>query len=352
MWGSRPAGDRVHRIESALAGGVADRPPVSAWGHLYDVEWTPDVLAGRLADNARRYDWDWVKLQNRESCFAEALGCSYRPSPTGLSHPVMTNGPVEEAADWDSVIELALSDELPPALREQVHLLERVIAHLDGDRPVLQTVFSPLSVIGYLCGRNQQRAVDWLRNHPGRIEDVMAAISTLLQRFICASLQAGAAGIYYAVIGYASGPYLGLGEYRRHVLPADTATLAAARSGWFNIGHLCFDEIHFDLFDDLDVHAASWSCTDPGNPSMAAARERTAMPLVGGLDRRSPIADGEPEQVLHSVCEVMAGVDGGLLLTPGCSVSPWPTDRDLNMYALRLASAAHPRGHSRLLVSR
>src|SRR5438046_4744443 len=67
------------RVEAAIAMGVADRPPVGAWGHTYREEWSPPDLAAITVDRARRFGWDFVKFQPRASPFAEAFG--------SVSHP-------------------------------------------------------------------------------------------------------------------------------------------------------------------------------------------------------------------------------------------------------------------------
>ncbi|TMC33908.1 MAG: hypothetical protein E6J28_13740 [Chloroflexi bacterium] len=55
------------RVEAAIAMGVADRPPVGAWGHTYREEWSPSDLAAITVDRARRFGWDFVKFQPRAS---------------------------------------------------------------------------------------------------------------------------------------------------------------------------------------------------------------------------------------------------------------------------------------------
>ena len=62
------------RVQAAIAGRKADRPPVGAWGHTYKAEWSPRDLADITVERARKYGWDFVKFQPRATCFAEAFG--------------------------------------------------------------------------------------------------------------------------------------------------------------------------------------------------------------------------------------------------------------------------------------
>jgi hypothetical protein len=86
----------------------------------------------------------------------------------------------------------------------------------------------------------------------------------------------------------------------------------------------------------------SWQVQDPGNPGLAEARDRVHKAVVGGLHRSSPIGDGTPDQVFAQATAALRDTGGrGHLLTPGCSVSPWPEDKDDNFRALlRAASTA------------
>jgi uroporphyrinogen decarboxylase len=61
-------------VEAALALDVADRPPVSAWGHNYDLEWDAAALARETVERTARLGLDFVKLQLRATTLAEVVG--------------------------------------------------------------------------------------------------------------------------------------------------------------------------------------------------------------------------------------------------------------------------------------
>src|SRR5205085_889930 len=97
---------------------------------------------------------------------------------------------------------------------------------------------------------------------------------------------------------------------------------------------------HFELASVLPVHCVNWQLQDPGNPGLAEVREATGKAVAGGLHRRTPIADGSPEEVFHEALRALDATAGrGHLLTPGCSVSPWPRDREDNVRALVRAAS-------------
>src|SRR5258708_5500326 len=68
------------RVRAAIEMGVADRPPVGAWGHTYREEWSPEALAAITVQRARQFGWVFVKCQPRASSFAEAFGSVYKPA--------------------------------------------------------------------------------------------------------------------------------------------------------------------------------------------------------------------------------------------------------------------------------
>src|SRR5450759_2392762 len=91
------------RVEAAIAMGVADRPPVGAWGHTYREEWSPQALASITVERARQFGWDFVKFQPRASSFAEAFGSVYKPAGHRLKGPVLITPAVPDLESWRTV---------------------------------------------------------------------------------------------------------------------------------------------------------------------------------------------------------------------------------------------------------
>ena len=51
----------------------------SAWQHLVGHEYGAEEFAKAYIDFVERWDWDWVKINPRAVCYAEALGSRVRP---------------------------------------------------------------------------------------------------------------------------------------------------------------------------------------------------------------------------------------------------------------------------------
>ena len=325
------------RVEAAIAGRRADRPPAAAWGHTYREEWSAPALARVTVDRQRRYGWDFVKFQPRASCFAEAFGATYQASNHSLRAPRETSHPIHTHADWPG---LPGATAAAPSLAEQVEALRLTVEALGPEVPVIQTVFSPITVAGYLVGRDKRRAVRDLRRDPGEVLPALERIADTMIDFSRRSVEAGAAGVFYAISGYASEGMLSAAEYDRWLLPLDRRVLESLpAAAWFNVLHLCRGHLHFQLARELPVQVVSWSVADEGNPSLAEGRRISGKAVMGGLGHRTTLYRGTPAEVGGEVAEAIAATGGeGLLLAPGCSVPPGA--RQANLAAMMSAAAA------------
>lgn len=323
------------RVEAALAMDVADRPPVGAWGHTYREEWSADALAGRTVERARRFGWDFVKFQPRASCFAEAFGSTYRAAGHRLRAPVLVSAAVPDLDAW---VDVSLLN--PKALEDQVESIGMVARELTSSVPVIQTVFSPITVGGYLVGKSQARVVRELRKHPDVVQPALARIAGELISFGRRSVEAGAAGIFYAISGYAGRGVMPEATYRELVLPLDAAVLGGLpSSAWFNVVHLCGSNLNFGLARDLPAQAVSWSIHNQGNPSLVEGRQMTGRAVMGGLSQQTALLHGPPADVEQEARRAVQETGGrGLLLAPGCSVPP--RARDANLAAMTTGIAA------------
>lgn len=311
------------RVEAALASAPVDRPPAGAWGHTYREEWSPQALARVTIERQRRYGWDFVKFQPRASCFAEAFGAVFRPAGHPFRAPKLERVGVSSIEDWSRLPDV---DATTPSLADQVEAIGMVARELGPDVPVIQTVFSPLSVASYLSGRDERALVRTLRSTPEVLGPALDRIGDVLGDFARRSVAAGAAGVFYAVSsGFASRAGMPMEVYERLVLPHDARVLEALPGdAWFNVLHLCGSNLHFDLAARMpNIQVVSWSVHNRGNPSLAAGRDRARRPVMGGLAQRTTLARGRPEEVVTQAREALRETGGrGVLLAPGCSVPP------------------------------
>jgi uroporphyrinogen decarboxylase len=323
------------RVEAALAMGVADRPPVGAWGHTYREEWSPTELAAITVERARKFGWDFVKFQPRASSFAEAFGSVYKSSGHRLKGPVLERTAVPDVDAWRDLRVVN-----PKALDDQVESIGIVARELGPDVPVIQTVFSPLTVADYLVGRSKSRVMRELRKNGDVVRPALERIADALVDFSRRSVDSGAAGIFYAISGYASKDAMPEATYRELVLPTDLLVLdRLPKEAWFNVLHLCGSNLRFELSRDLPAQAVSWSIHNQGNPTLAEGRKISGKPVMGGLGQRATLLYGPPPEVEAEARRAVGETGGlGLLLAPGCSVPP--RARDAHLAAMVSAIAA------------
>jgi uroporphyrinogen decarboxylase len=321
------------RIRAAVALEPADRPPAAWWGHTYREEWSAPDLARVTARRQGEFGWDLVKLQPRACCFAQAFGSEYRPAVEFLDAPAMVRPAVSRIEDWEL---LPGVDALAPSLREQNDALRATVAAVGPGVPVIQTVFSPLTVAGYLAGEDRPRAASELRDHPELLGAALARIADGLASFADAAIEAGAAGIFFAVSEFASTDLLSPDEYRRLALPHDRRVLDAVPGAWLNVLHLCGPRLAFELSGDLPSQVVSWSVHQPGNPSLPEGRSLAGRAVMGGVDHEGTMLRGTPGVVAaerDAAVESTGGV--GVVVAPGCSVPPEAPEANLRAIAVR-----------------
>jgi uroporphyrinogen decarboxylase len=309
------------RVRAAVARERPDRPPFGWWGHTYAHEWSPRALADVTIRRQRTYGWDFVKLQPRASCFAEAFGSEYRPSGTADAGPVLVRPAVADPDDWARVPPV---DASASALADQVEAVRLVADALGPGVPVIQTVFSPLMVAGYLAGEDRPQVARTLVERPDVLAPALGRIAEALADFVVRSVDAGAAGIFFAISGFASAELMTAADYERLALPHDRRVVAAIPGrAWFDVLHLCGPRQRFELAHRLDLPVVSWSVHEPGNPSLTEGSGLAARAAMGGMDHVSTLVRGTPEEVAAQAREAASSTGGaGVIVAPGCSVPP------------------------------
>src|SRR5262245_51618797 len=152
---------------------------------------------------------------------------------------------------------------------EQVRALGLVTGRLGPRVPVLQTVFSPLSVASYLVGRDNRRLVREMRAHPDVVLPALERVADSLIDFSRRSVEAGATGIFYAISGFASPDSRPPTVYEALALPPHLRVLEALPAeGWFNVPHLCGSHVTMEVGRRLPVQAVSYSVHNRGNPPL------------------------------------------------------------------------------------
>ena len=307
------------RVWATLRGEPADRPPVSFWGHVYHRESSASELVDATLEFQRAYDWDWIKLNPRKHYHVEPWGVSYRYSGRPDEKPVLASCPVRGPADWAKI------GARPPAqgaLGEQIEAVRLLRAALPAEVPLLETVFTPLAVLGEMV-REPHELRDAMRAHPALVRAALEAVTATWEGYVPRLLEAGADGIFLATVDWASEDLLSAEEYRSWARPTDLRVLAAAARAPFNVLHVCKRRNLLLALSDYPVAAFSWAATDSTNPTLEAALARLDRAVMGGMSQDGALQAATPDAVLEeyrTACEQTRG--RRWLAAPGCSIPP------------------------------
>ena len=307
------------RVRAALQGEPVDRVPVSFWGHDFLREWSAEGLAAAMVESVRTYDYDYLKVNPRATYYAEAWGCTFSPPDDALRQPGPASFAVHEASDLQA---LRSADGAGGPFAEQLDALRLIGRELGGDVPFVQTVFSPLSVVGRLTPERQQ-VRRWMSEAPDAVHAALATVTETLATYARACLDAGADGIFFATTEWGTYDVLTDELYNVFGRPYDLRVLEAAAGAELNILHVCRPNNMLAALLDYPAAAVNWAMHAPGNESLGAAQSKTAKAVMGGVDERHALLSGSPEDVRAQVREALRQTGGRrFLLAPGCSIAP------------------------------
>ncbi|MEX1255470.1 MAG: uroporphyrinogen decarboxylase family protein [Dehalococcoidia bacterium] len=324
------------RVLSTLRGADVDRVPVSFWGHDFIREWSAEGLAAAMLESVRTFDYDYLKVNPRATYYSEAWGCSYRPPRDPTIHPQVETWLLHAASDLEKVKPVAGTS---GPFAEQLDALRLIGEGLGGEVPFVQTVFSPLSVVGRLAN-GQEPVRSWMTETPDALHGVLDAVTETLAAYSRACLDAGTDGIFFATTEWATFDVLTWDQYEVFGKPYDLRVLEAVQGAPFNILHVCRPNNMLDRLLDYPAAAVSWAIHAPGNASLADIQAKTDKAVMGGVDERHGLILGSPGDVRAQVVDALEQTGGrGFLLAPGCSISPQTPSANLRA-ALEAAQGA------------
>jgi len=300
------------RVLAALARKPVDRPPVSFWRHVPDVDHTAAGLAEAMLAFQRRWDLDVIKLMSSGVYCVEDWGCkvAYAGAPSGAKQ--CTEHAVKTAADWARIRPL---DPGAGALGRELEALRLVVRGRADDVPVLHTLFSPLTIARKLAG---DRLAGDLETRPAEVAGALEAITLTMVRYAAAALTAGADGLFFAT-QMGSAEVMSEADKARFGLPYARRVLESAGEGTaFTLLHVHGTRIYFDQLAALPVRAVNWHDRLTA-PALGLAQRRFGGAVVGGLDEWATLRDGPVAAIAAEAGDAMRQTGGvGIMVAPGC----------------------------------
>jgi uroporphyrinogen decarboxylase len=324
--------DKRERVMAALAGQPLDRVPASFWGHDFLREWTAQGLAEAMLESFRRYDWDYLKVNPRATYYAEAWGCRYKPSGDATRGPETVDFVLKSAADLEKIKPVDIGQ---GPFAEQLEALRLIGRDLGGEAPFIQTVFSPLAVVGRMANGDLEAIRRCMAEAPQALHGALAAVADTLAAYSRACLDAGASGIFFATVEWGTHDNATAEQYQEFGRPYDLRVLEAVQGAEMNVLHVCRPRNMFDLLADYPVHAINWAAGEPGNPGLKEGLARSGRAVMGGV-AVATVAQGARDEVAAEVRRALAETGGHrFLLAPGCSIPPQTPEA--NLLAVRSA---------------
>jgi uroporphyrinogen decarboxylase len=310
--------NKRERVQAALQGKPVDRPPISFWRHFFDKETSAAGLAEAMLGFQHAYDWDFMKVNPRACYHVEPWGCRFQFSGQPTIDPKLVEAAVKTPDDWRKIKPLAPTT---GAFGEQLEALRLIKERLHGEVLFVETIFTPLSVAGRLVGSDDAMR-EHLRQYPDRVHEALEAITVTFEGFAKACLDVGVDGIFYATTGWATYDRLTDAEYEEFGRPYDLRVLQAVAGAPCNILHVCRSHNMLWKLMDYPAHAVNWATADPTNPKIGEVWQRNHRPVIGGIDHVGTLQKGTPDAVKGEVQRAVGQTREGLLIGPGCSISP------------------------------
>ncbi len=321
------------RVLAAFAGERLESPLMSLWRHWPREDQDPAQLAGAHARFQALHQFDFVKFTPSSTDLLEDWGAT----TTFAGDPHGTRAVVRRAIrapdDWS---ELHPLDFTRARTGRQFDALKRLRVAVGPHTPILQTVFTPLSVARRLGGDLLRLHI---RTHPTLVQLGLRRIAEDLSRFVDLSLDAGADGLF-VVTQAATADLVSADEHRVWASPGDRQIIETARSRTpLIVVHAHGSRIHWDELFDYRAPALNWHDRAVG-PSIAEMAARFDGLLIGGIDEWGALMSGPRTLIRDEIADArnQAG-QRALCLAAGCVIGYRTPERNI-----RAAHAAFLQG--------
>jgi uroporphyrinogen decarboxylase len=288
--------NKIERIRSSLAGAPVDYPPVTIWYHFGNQHSSPERTAQVHLEFFEHYDLDLLKLMNDYDY----------PMPDGM----------ETMATPDDLKRLQPFEIVRTPFGKQLQAIELVAKALKGKALFVDTMFNAWNTLRRNLVKEAMEPL--MERHPEAVETALRVVNENLIKYALAALERGAAGIFLSVP--ASAEFVTEEQYERFMRPFDLELLNAVKGrGECHILHAHGSKLYLDRLLDYPVQALSWADLN-GGPSIAEARKRTPLTLMGGIDHmKFPYVSARVIRDQVKSARAQAGTTK-FILAPGCSV--------------------------------
>lgn len=305
--------DKVTMLKKAIKGELEGKVPFSFWTHLPEIDRNPELLAEETYQIFKKFDLDFIKTMNNGMYAIEdyPVEIDYSEVASGGVAKIIET-PIKKDADWQKIKVLNIEE---GALNRELQSLKKLLELVDGEAPVIFTVFSPLTIANKLS-KNQLQ--DELETGNQNIHHALEEITQTTVDLAKKAIEIGASGVYFAS---QMGSYDLLTEelYEEYGKKYDLLVLDSVKEAWFNTLHIHGDNIMFDLFSDYPVDVINWHIYET-LPELKEGQEFSQKTIMGGISRMD-ITNENYNSLRNQIYHSIKNLNGNhLLLTPGCGI--------------------------------
>ncbi len=271
--------NKVERLRTVLRGETPDRVPAGFWFHF-----PPEKAHGKESVKAhlkyyRETDLDFLKIMNE--------------------HPYRVETVIKNPSDWRKLRPAPLDS---PFFQAQLDEIKMITDELGGECLTTTTLFNPFSE-GNHAG--DHLVTEHLKTDPESVHIGLSTIAESLAQFAVACIEAGADGIYFSAQGGEVDRFEEE-DFLQHIKPHDLTVLnAVADAGDFNILHICRDNVRLHLYTDYPGDVVNWAATAPRNIPLTTGKSLFNQTILGGMDNRGVIVDGDEEIITQTVHQII-----------------------------------------------
>jgi uroporphyrinogen decarboxylase len=329
------------RVMAALARERVDVSPISLWSHTgalpflgFDYEETcrnGQKMADVHLAFLKKFGIDLLKVTPYVRSICTSWGCRYEWKK-GSEWITTLESAVKTEEDWKALKVMNPRNKVMVEELEAANILRREIG---GRTPFLWTMMGPLFLAGALAG--DDLLLSGIKSRSSALKGALDVVSETLIRFGQECLAAGATGIFYSIRPGAQRHLwnqLTRTELEEFSFRYDLKILEALRDSDIRVLHICSGHKREDrpgllvellkegYFKRFPVDAMNWWDRNYFDLANAKAVYGNTFCLMGGLDQEGTLPHGTPADVEAEARNAitLAGIDGGLVLAPGCTI--------------------------------
>ena len=321
-----------NKIKKVLNGEFVEDIPFSFWSHFPEVDREPELIAEESYKLYKKYNLDFIKTMNNGMYVTEDFGCIIDYSKIEFGGVAQIHStPINSYSDWKSLKQLSLKSS--PALQRELKYLKLLLEKVDGEVPVVITVYSPLTIADKICDGHIQEMIEEDESGGLLLKEALEKITEITREFVEEAIKIGADGIYFAS-QLSTFDRLNQKQYIEYGRPYDLQVLEKAEDGWFNTVHLHGNRIMFDIVKDYPVQAINWHIGE-SYPSPREGQIYSKKVIMGGINRHD-VSDSNYNELHHQIYRTIFRTHGkGLILAPAC-VIPKPFEDETIQYLIKV----------------